>query len=84
MLLENIIMVIGILIRVAFITLYERKILGYIQIRQGPNKVRIIGIFQPFCDAIKLFSKEVLLLEISNYIIYYVCALLRLALIIII
>ncbi|TKV25269.1 hypothetical protein FCN23_09410 [Campylobacter jejuni] len=51
-------LIIIILIRVAFITLLERKILAYIQIRKGPNKNFFIGFFQPFNDALKLFSKE--------------------------
>merc|ERR1712018_86443 len=54
-----IILLIPILVNVAFITLLERKILGYSQLRKGPNKVRIIGIAQPFNDAIKLFTKEI-------------------------
>ncbi|XP_018378101.1 PREDICTED: LOW QUALITY PROTEIN: NADH-ubiquinone oxidoreductase chain 1-like [Trachymyrmex cornetzi] len=47
-----------ILVRVAFVTLLERKILGYTQDRKGPNKVGVRGVFQPFKDAIKLFRKN--------------------------
>lgn len=60
-----------ILIGVTFLTLLEQKLLRYIQIRKGPNKVGLLGIFQPFCDAIKLFSKELIIPINSNYVIYY-------------
>merc|ERR1711887_271013 len=60
------IILIPVLINVAFITLLERKILGYRQLRKGPNKVRFIGIAQPFRDAIKLFSNEIILPFLSN------------------
>nr|UVF38377.1 NADH dehydrogenase subunit 1 [Cerogria popularis] len=66
-----IMMIIFVLISVAFLTLLERKMLGYIQLRKGPNKVGIYGILQPFSDAIKLFSKEQNIPIMSNFIIYY-------------
>nr|AGH19713.1 NADH dehydrogenase subunit 1 [Rhipicephalus microplus]UNO54411.1 NADH dehydrogenase subunit 1 [Rhipicephalus microplus]UNO54515.1 NADH dehydrogenase subunit 1 [Rhipicephalus microplus] len=47
-----------VLLSIAFFTLMERKFLGYCHFRKGPNKTGMLGLFQPFSDAIKLFSKE--------------------------
>jgi len=64
-------LMIFVMVGVAFLTLFERRVLGYIHIRKGPNKVGFVSILQPFRDAIKLLSREQYFPSVSNYLIYY-------------
>nr|AKG95408.1 NADH dehydrogenase subunit 1 [Trachelipus rathkii]ASN74434.1 NADH dehydrogenase subunit 1 [Trachelipus rathkii] len=65
------ILFICILLSVAFFTLLERKSLSYIQKRKGPNKLGFKGVLQPFSDAIKLLSKETLVLNSPHQLVYF-------------
>lgn len=62
------------IVSVALMTLWERKILGWIQLRRGPNRVRIFGLApglgQPFADVVKLLIKEVVIPSKANPVLF--------------
>lgn len=69
-LINILIVIVPLLIAVAYVTLAERKILGSIQLRKGPNVVGFYGLLQPIADGVKLFSKETILPSHANIAIF--------------
>jgi NADH-quinone oxidoreductase subunit H len=65
---------VGLIICVALLTLWERKIIGWMQLRRGPNRVRLFGLLpgvgQPFADVLKLLMKEVVVPANSNKFLF--------------
>lgn len=63
-------MVIMVLLRVGFLTLFERKVIAFCQHRKGPEMVGVGGLAQPFADGLKLLRKEYFFPRCSNKFLY--------------
>lgn len=59
-LIKIVVLVLPLMGAVAYLTLWERKFLGWMQVRIGPNRVGPMGLLQPIADALKLLTKEIL------------------------
>jgi NADH:ubiquinone oxidoreductase subunit H len=79
-LIKFLIIAVPVLISVAYLTLAERKVIGYSQTRKGPNVVGIYGLLQPLADGVKLFSKEMVIPNHVSIFLYFFSPILALTL----
>ena len=79
LLLKIVAVVVPLILAVAYYTYAERKVIGYMQIRRGPNRIGPLGLFQPFADVFKLLLKEIILPENANKFLFLLAPVLSLA-----
>ena len=72
-------LVVPLILGVAYLTLVERKVIGYMQVRIGPNRVGPFGLLQPFADVFKLIFKEIIVPAGANRYLFFIAPMLALA-----
>ena len=68
--------IVPLLVAVAYLTLAERRVIGLMQLRRGPNVVGPFGLFQPFADALKLLAKETILPSGASKLVFIIAPML--------
>jgi NADH-quinone oxidoreductase subunit H len=71
--------VVPLILAVAYYTYFERKVIGYMQVRRGPNRIGPLGLAQPFADVFKLLLKEIILPANANKFLFVLAPVLSLA-----
>ncbi len=70
MVLKIVAILVPLILAVAYYTYFERKVIGYMQVRLGPNTIGPYGLFQPFADVFKLLLKEIILPQNANKFLF--------------
>lgn len=79
LLIQAVVVILPIMLVVAWLTYAERKVIGYMQVRMGPNRVGPVGLLQPIADALKLMTKEVIFPAQSNKFLFIIAPILAIA-----
>ncbi|VAW82712.1 NADH-ubiquinone oxidoreductase chain H [hydrothermal vent metagenome] len=74
-----VIVLVPLILSVAYLTLAERKVIGYMQVRIGPNRVGPRGLFQPFADTFKLLFKEIIIPTNANRYLFLIAPVISIA-----
>ena len=77
-LVKIVVIALPLILGVAYLTLAERKIIGWMQVRIGPNRVGPLGLLQPFADVFKLIFKEIVIPSGANRYLFFIAPLLSL------
>src|SRR6185503_9848974 len=73
-----VVIAVPLILAVAYLTYWERKVIGWIQVRIGPNRVGPFGLLQPFADVLKMLFKEIVIPSGANRWLFFVAPMLSL------
>lgn len=71
--------VLGVILTVAYLTYFERKVIAFMHVRMGPNRVGPRGLLQPFADVLKLLTKEIIFPKNANKFLFLIAPIITLA-----